>query len=552
VKGKVFVPERMEWHDALLKDVKPGQEFIAENCLYKVLTPNRIKACPEVDVSKIPDADRPFDSDNWRTPNSFDVVYVLGEGYPNTGHWLMCDVQPHQQFLFHGRIYFLAPGRAPGICKLMDTGKVARWNNGPLYVWVESTIEDALGRAVVSYRYPKDRRIPLANGRVLPVEQLLPGMQFLLELGGISTVTKVSKPQPWDPEAEFRDGYGNAFRRVIGTFQFDGWVQLMTVTVCGWTHRVTPSHPYWSVTRKGWHPIRSFAAGELVLTAESVPVPIQDLTPPQWVRETVYNVEVEEYHTYFVGRSSLTAVWAHNGAGGGCGVPRALDPDSPEFRQQLVNDYRRYLVSGLHEDYVQHLQRAVNEMPNPRPLLKPRQGAANDPREVINELPMWQPFEPGRTQGAAPAQGRLIVRDAQTGIHYELELVSGKGSIVPTRSLEMIHSDNVGHVDMQAAVVLRRLSQDGMQIADPALYINLKPCGANIGNGCAQHLWIALPESGIQLRTFAPANATAPRQGNYRLDQQQFRFDLNTFVERMTPFWNQRNAVRASNLVIPE
>jgi hypothetical protein len=205
---------------------------------------------------------------------------------------------------------------------------VVRNRQPSLYVWVEYTAEDALGKASISYRYPKGRLIPLANGEVLPVEELKPGMQFLLEPGGFATVGTVSTPQLWNPDGEFRDGYGNAFRRVIGTFRFEGWVAIMTVTVGGEVHRVTPGHPYWSETRRGWYPIGTFAVGELVLTPEKVPLPIQALTHPQWVRETVYNVEVEEFHTYFVGKG-LTAVWAHNGQGPlNCGVPQAARAES--------------------------------------------------------------------------------------------------------------------------------------------------------------------------------------------------------------------------------
>jgi hypothetical protein len=314
LKGQVFLPDQMKWQDASLKEVKPGQEFIADDCLFKVRTPTFIEACPEIDVSRIADATRPFAPANWRAPESVDVVYVLGEQYPHSGHWLLCDVQPHQRFLFQGRVYFLAPGRAAGVCNLMDTGQVVHGPDVPLYVLVEYTAEDALGKAAISYCYPKGRLLLLTNGDVLPVEGLTPGMEFLLELGGSATVTKVNTPQPWDPNAEFRDGNGNAFRRVIGTFRFDGWVQLMTVTVAGEVHRVTPGHPYWSVTRQGWYPIGSFVAGELLLTPEKVPIPIQALTPPQWVRETVYNVEVEQYHptSWAEGsrRSGRTTVWA--------------------------------------------------------------------------------------------------------------------------------------------------------------------------------------------------------------------------------------------------
>jgi hypothetical protein len=56
-------------------------------------------------------------------------------------------------------------------------------------------------------------------------------------------------------------------------------VVLMTVTIQGQVHRVTPGHLYWSVTRQSWHRLYTFRVGELVSTAEKVPVPIEAMAP---------------------------------------------------------------------------------------------------------------------------------------------------------------------------------------------------------------------------------------------------------------------------------
>ncbi|MCI0700387.1 MAG: SEC-C domain-containing protein, partial [Planctomycetia bacterium] len=44
-----------------------------------------------------------------------------------------------------------------------------------LYVWLEYTIDDPLGRAEVGYRYPHGQLIPLTNGEAVPVQSLTPG-----------------------------------------------------------------------------------------------------------------------------------------------------------------------------------------------------------------------------------------------------------------------------------------------------------------------------------------------------------------------------------------
>ncbi len=330
MKVKVFLSERWTWQEARLRDVRPGQEFISGDRLFKVHSSVAYAENPVLDISKIPKCDQPYDPETWRTPDRDDVVCVFDRQDPDSGHWLMCHVQPRQRFMFQRRIYYLEPHpRRPHTGYLIDTGQVDRSCAELLYVWVEYTCSDALGKAKIGYRYRCGRRIPLTNGQVVPAEGLTPGMQFLLEDGGVATVTKVDPPKPWQPNSEFRDPYGNAFRRVIGTFKYTGWVPIMTVKAGGGVHRVTPGHPYWSESRRGWYPIGSFVPGELVLTREKQPVPIEAIASPQWMHETVYNVEVDEYHTYFVG-AGKTSVWVHNGMGEGCRVPRAAREEALE------------------------------------------------------------------------------------------------------------------------------------------------------------------------------------------------------------------------------
>jgi hypothetical protein len=338
LKVKVFLRERREWKNVLYRDVVPGQEFIVGNRLYRLHSAEGASLFPEIDVAKIPEADRSFDPANWRRPRANDVVYVLDE-LPDPSapfHRQLCEVEPGQHFLFQGRTCTIKPHEAGSGYRVVlleaDTPK-----DEALYVWVEYQMEDLLGKADVAYRYPLGQRILLAHGAVLPVEALTPGMIFVLERGGVATVTRVAQPERWQPDQVFRDPSGNSLRRVVGTFRFTGWVQLMTVTVGGEVHEVTPGHPYWSETRQGWYPISSFVVGELLLTIDKLPIPIEALTSPRWIHETVYNVEVDEYHTYFVGRGK-TAVWSHNGmSGGGCGVPKAAEAGEPAVPKRFPN-----------------------------------------------------------------------------------------------------------------------------------------------------------------------------------------------------------------------
>ncbi len=75
--------------------------------------------------------------------------------------------------------------------------------------------------------------------------------------------------------------------------------------------RVTEEHPFY-VDRTGWTPAKSLAAGDILLGADSTLIVVRNdrESRPQGV--TVYNLEVEQAHTYFVLAGDAAAVWAHN------------------------------------------------------------------------------------------------------------------------------------------------------------------------------------------------------------------------------------------------
>ncbi len=83
--------------------------------------------------------------------------------------------------------------------------------------------------------------------------------------------------------------------------------------------RATPGHRFWTADR-GWVAAEALAPGEELSDATGMPVHVEALTADV-AAETVFNFEVEETHTYFVGAAR---VWVHNptaapcaGSGGG-------------------------------------------------------------------------------------------------------------------------------------------------------------------------------------------------------------------------------------------
>ncbi len=80
--------------------------------------------------------------------------------------------------------------------------------------------------------------------------------------------------------------------------------------------RVTPEHPFWTRDR-GWTSARELTAEEALLDAEGHEVHMVSRTELP-MEATVYNFEVEQTHTYFVGH---LGAWVHN----------ACDPIRPVF-----------------------------------------------------------------------------------------------------------------------------------------------------------------------------------------------------------------------------
>jgi RHS repeat-associated protein len=89
----------------------------------------------------------------------------------------------------------------------------------------------------------------------------------------------------------------------------DGTIETITAT---------PGHPFW-VESTGWVEARDLTLGATVQTAESRLATLS-ATLSREGRTTVYNLEVEGTHTYFVGE---TQAWVHNA----CGCPGGKIPD---------------------------------------------------------------------------------------------------------------------------------------------------------------------------------------------------------------------------------
>ncbi len=112
----------------------------------------------------------------------------------------------------------------------------------------------------------------------------------------------IAKPED-DPEAV------PAPRRVVELIR--NYVPLLHLEVGGRTIRTSAEHPFW-VRGRGWTQAHQLMAGDHLMSHDGQWLVLEGIEGNQEPAQ-VYNVQVEEYHTYFVGGVGWGfSVWAHN------------------------------------------------------------------------------------------------------------------------------------------------------------------------------------------------------------------------------------------------
>ncbi len=100
-----------------------------------------------------------------------------------------------------------------------------------------------------------------------------------------------------------------AFNRVVQTFVRIS--PILNLHVCGRIIGTTAEHPFF-VRGKGWVDAHQLSIGDELQTSDGRWLACAGVAYSGRV-ETVYNMEVEDYHTYFVGDAAWGwDVWAHN------------------------------------------------------------------------------------------------------------------------------------------------------------------------------------------------------------------------------------------------
>ena len=107
-----------------------------------------------------------------------------------------------------------------------------------------------------------------------------------------------------------------AYKKVVRTF-VNETNELVEVTVNGETIKSTPSHPFY-VPQKGWTSAISLRAGDILVLSNGEYVIVEQIQHELLENPvTVYNFEVEDYHTYYVSANadSDEFVLVHNKCG---------------------------------------------------------------------------------------------------------------------------------------------------------------------------------------------------------------------------------------------
>jgi hypothetical protein len=194
---------------------------------------------------------------------------------------------------------------------------------------VDYTFPEPFGHAEVSYCFEVSRLAQLESGHVVTVERLQPGMRFILDDGSVATVTAVGTPEVWEPPPSEPNEDGNYLRRVLGRIKRTGFV-VLDLFFGDQTITTTPGHLFYSLDRKGWAGAVELRIGESLQSDKGERLRLDGKSRVRHGLIELYNVEVEQLHTYFVGRERGNSALVHNGVGGpggpGCPIPGPANP----------------------------------------------------------------------------------------------------------------------------------------------------------------------------------------------------------------------------------
>jgi hypothetical protein len=155
---------------------------------------------------------------------------------------------------------------------------------------------------------------------------------------------------------------------------FVSFAQILHLHAGGQVLRTTAMHPFW-VVGKGWLEAENLTPGDILGSHDGQNMMVEEVFDTGET-ETVYNLRIADYHTYFVGCPEWGwSVWAHNACSSTSGnnlasqkgraAHKAYNP-GPTYR------LNKPLANGMRPDAVDPVNRIVRELKpnNPAAIAK--------------------------------------------------------------------------------------------------------------------------------------------------------------------------------------
>ena len=254
---------------------------------------------------------------------------------------------------------------------------------------VHYTYDEPFGTAECVYCFWVEHPFILESGNVIRAGWLQAGARFRMEDGAWGTVTAVEPPKVWGPPNPVPDKDGNYHRRVLGTIKHNGYA-VIDVRFGGQTITGTPDHLWYSASRKAWVPAQTLQRGELLFNTKGTTVPVESVSEPRHGLIELFNLEVEELHTFFVGDQEVGSALVHNGKGNY--IKKAAVPTEADHIKAVAKPGRYNAVVGSEAEARRIVQTALPHSVEIPPAVagKPYPKAASD----VKAWHQVQPPEP--------------------------------------------------------------------------------------------------------------------------------------------------------------
>jgi hypothetical protein len=219
------------------------------------------------------------------------------------------------------------------------------------------------------------------------------------------------------------------YKRVEAVFERVG--PIWVVRVAGVSIRTTGEHPFWVVSKE-WTKASELAVGDWLVshTGERFAVEAVEDTGEY---ETVYNIRVADYHTYFVGGEVWGIdVWAHNAyiqdsiALHGAEVTRGVNKGKIRVKDPVTNKIAYRAKSTLHGDHVYPKARIPEAVKKHEKFInrKLTQGEMEDVTKLMNSKQNLRPMPANHNM----SKGKRLAdeyHDTKIGIEADESYVRG-------------------------------------------------------------------------------------------------------------------------------